>query len=84
MISNKLDLSCLCGLLQYDLSVGTFSPDGRIFQTDYAQKAIDGSGYVQSSLFVFIMSLGASYLHIGHARSGAFTQSMIRQHFTLG
>lgn len=28
----------------YDLSVGTFSPDGRIFQTDYAQKAIDGSG----------------------------------------
>ena len=31
-------------LSQYDLSVSTFSPDGRVFQTDYAQKAIDNSG----------------------------------------
>ncbi|CAL5221453.1 g3645 [Coccomyxa viridis] len=30
----------------YDLSVSTFSPDGRVFQTDYAQKAIDNSGTV--------------------------------------
>jgi hypothetical protein len=30
--------------LQYDLSVSTFSPDGRVFQTDYAQKAVDNSG----------------------------------------
>jgi len=30
--------------LQYDLSTGTFSPDGRVFQTDYAQKAVDNSG----------------------------------------
>lgn len=30
--------------LQYDLSVGTFSPDGRVFQTEYAQKAVDSSG----------------------------------------
>ncbi len=29
---------------QYDLSVGTFSPDGRVFQTDYAQKAVDSGG----------------------------------------
>lgn len=29
---------------QYDLSVGTFSPDGRVFQTDYAQKAVDNGG----------------------------------------
>lgn len=29
---------------QYDLSTGTFSPDGRVFQTDYAQKAVDNSG----------------------------------------
>lgn len=28
----------------YDLSVSTFSPDGRVFQTDYAQKAVDNSG----------------------------------------
>ena len=31
---------------QYDLSVSTFSPDGRVFQTDYAQKAVDNSGLV--------------------------------------
>lgn len=30
----------------YDLSVSTFSPDGRVFQTDYAQKAVDNSGTV--------------------------------------
>jgi 20S proteasome subunit alpha 7 len=28
----------------YDLSVSTFSPDGKVFQTEYAQKAIDNSG----------------------------------------
>lgn len=32
------------GPVQYDLSTGTFSPDGRVFQTDYAQKAVDNSG----------------------------------------
>ncbi|KAK9844201.1 hypothetical protein WJX81_007837 [Elliptochloris bilobata] len=30
----------------YDLSTSTFSPDGRVFQTDYAQKAVDNSGTV--------------------------------------
>ncbi|KAL6780860.1 POA7 [Auxenochlorella protothecoides x Auxenochlorella symbiontica] len=30
----------------YDLSVSTFSPDGRVFQTEYAQKAVDSSGTV--------------------------------------
>lgn len=30
----------------YDLSVSTFSPDGRVFQTDYAQKAVDSGGTV--------------------------------------
>ncbi|ORX69685.1 N-terminal nucleophile aminohydrolase [Linderina pennispora] len=28
----------------YDLSVSTYSPDGRIFQVEYAQKAVDNSG----------------------------------------
>eukprot|EP01026_Neomeris_dumetosa_P002520 TRINITY_DN10677_c0_g1_i7.p1 TRINITY_DN10677_c0_g1~~TRINITY_DN10677_c0_g1_i7.p1 ORF type:complete len:258 (-),score=46.61 TRINITY_DN10677_c0_g1_i7:253-1026(-) len=28
----------------YDLSAGTFSPDGKVFQTEYAQKAVDNSG----------------------------------------
>lgn len=30
----------------YDLSVTTFSPDGRVFQIEYAAKAVDNSGYV--------------------------------------
>ena len=30
--------------LQYDLSTSTFSPDGRIFQTDYAAKAVSSRG----------------------------------------
>lgn len=28
----------------YDLSVTTYSPDGRVFQTEYATKAVDNSG----------------------------------------
>uniref|UniRef100_A0A7S1P746 Proteasome alpha-type subunits domain-containing protein n=1 Tax=Vitrella brassicaformis TaxID=1169539 RepID=A0A7S1P746_9ALVE len=28
----------------YDLSVGTYSPDGRVFQVEYAAKAVDNSG----------------------------------------
>mmetsp|Transcript_20351 Transcript_20351/g.24410 ORF Transcript_20351/g.24410 Transcript_20351/m.24410 type:complete len:250 (+) Transcript_20351:127-876(+) len=30
----------------YDLSVNTYSPDGKVFQVDYAQKAVDNSGTV--------------------------------------
>ncbi|KAI3891537.1 hypothetical protein MKW92_000247 [Papaver armeniacum] len=30
----------------YDLSVTTFSPDGRVFQIEYASKAVDNSGTV--------------------------------------
>lgn len=30
----------------YDLSVTTFSPDGRVFQIEYAGKAVDNSGTV--------------------------------------
>lgn len=42
--SPALDHPCHTPPLQYDLSVSTFSPDGRVFQTDYAQKAVDNSG----------------------------------------
>jgi 20S proteasome subunit alpha 7 len=37
-------------LLQYDLSVTTYSPDGKVFQTDYAQKAVDNSRWVKQWL----------------------------------
>lgn len=33
--------------MQYDLSASQFSPDGRVFQVEYAQKAIENSGYVR-------------------------------------
>ena len=31
--------------LQYDLSASTYSPEGRIFQVEYAAKAVEKSGY---------------------------------------
>ncbi|KAJ2836390.1 putative proteasome subunit alpha type-7 [Coemansia erecta] len=31
-------------VIPYDLSVSTYSPDGRVFQVEYAQKAVDNSG----------------------------------------
>jgi 20S proteasome alpha/beta subunit len=33
-------------LTQYDFSAGTFSPEGRIFQVEYAKKAVENSGCV--------------------------------------
>jgi 20S proteasome subunit alpha 7 len=35
----------------YDLSTTTYSPDGRIFQTEYATKCVDGSGTAIGFLF---------------------------------
>lgn len=31
----------------YDLSVSTYSPDGRLFQVEYANKAVEAAGYVK-------------------------------------
>lgn len=35
----------------YDLSVTTYSPDGRIFQVEYANKAVENSGCVLAGEF---------------------------------
>ena len=40
-----------CWELQYDLSVTTFSPDGRVFQVEYASKAVDNSGYATYCIY---------------------------------
>jgi hypothetical protein len=46
----------------YDLSVTTFSPDGRVFQIEYAAKAVDNSGsslsHTKSIDFSFFLFLG--------------------------
>ena len=35
----------MCGLpLQYDLYTTSYSPDGRVFQVEYAAKAVETSG----------------------------------------
>ena len=34
----------ICYILQYDLSASQFSPDGRVFQVEYAMKALENSG----------------------------------------
>lgn len=32
--------------IQYDLSASQFSPDGRVFQVEYANKAVEASGTI--------------------------------------
>ena len=37
-------ITCEIFSLQYDLSASQFSPDGRVFQVEYAFKAVENSG----------------------------------------
>lgn len=47
VLRNKtIDFCCFFFCYQYDLSASQFSPDGRVFQVEYANKAVEGSGTV--------------------------------------
>jgi hypothetical protein len=43
---------CFCFVFQYDSSCSQFSPDGRIYQVEYAMKAVETSGYVAKHCLV--------------------------------
>ena len=61
----------------YDLSVDTFSPDGRIFQVEYAMKAIENSSTVVGlrcvdGVVLATEKLIASQLHVQGDNSRIF------------
>ncbi|KAH8499312.1 hypothetical protein H0E87_018004 [Populus deltoides] len=74
----------------YDLSVTTFSPDGRVFQIEYAAKAVDNSGTVigikcKDGIVMGVEKLIASKMmlpgsnrriHTVHRHSGMFAFSI--------
>lgn len=43
-VCKQIESSLIYISFQYDLSASQFSPDGRVFQIDYAGKAIEQSG----------------------------------------
>ncbi|MFH4973511.1 hypothetical protein AB6A40_000220 [Gnathostoma spinigerum] len=56
----------------YDLAAATFSPDGRIFQVEYAQKAVDNSGTMvalrgKDGIVTAVDKLVASKLYVENA-----------------
>lgn len=70
-LSDKHVESVCC--VQYDYSVSTFSPDGKVFQTEYAQKSVDNSPYALLLSPVGVVcstaSLGQTGFHIAGPRS---------------
>ncbi|MCO5583434.1 hypothetical protein L7F22_037345 [Adiantum nelumboides] len=46
MLNVDLELAVKDKVSRYDLSASTYSPDGRIFQIEYAQKAVESAGTV--------------------------------------
>jgi hypothetical protein len=62
----------------YNISVTTFSPDGCIFQFEYASKTIDNGGFVSlvptaSFLFVCMILLVGLLLGVGGNRARKWT-----------
>ena len=51
---------CVC-VVQYDLSASTFSPDGRVFQVEYAMKAVENSRWAVNILLRMWKLLVFSY-----------------------
>ena len=48
----------------YDLSASTYSPDGRIFQVEYATKAVENAGTAIGVRTKDGVVLGLSLIHI--------------------
>lgn len=64
--------------LQYDLSASQFSPDGRVFQIDYASKAVEKSGTViglrgKDCVILAVEKIISSKLHEEDAAGRIFT-----------
>ncbi|KAJ2020947.1 putative proteasome subunit alpha type-7 [Coemansia sp. RSA 455] len=62
----------------YDLSVSTYSPDGRVFQVEYAQKAVDNSGTaiglrVKDGVVLAVEKIKHSRLLVPHANRRIMT-----------
>jgi len=62
----------------YDLSASQFSPDGRVFQVEYAQKAVENSGTVialrgKDGIVLAVEKLVASKLYEAGANKRIFT-----------
>lgn len=50
----------------YDLAANIYSPDGRVFQIEYAGKAVEASGYVHLLLFIHNAYLCFVYFSFYH------------------
>ncbi len=61
--------------IQYDLSAAQFSPDGRVFQIEYAGKAVDNSGYAARNYNLAITTL---YLINAHPMSAEHRLSKVQ------
>lgn len=64
---------------QYDLSSSTYSPDGRIFQVEYANKAVENSGCVFLVLLFSVRLKKRRLLRVHSTRSRCSVPLALKQ-----